>query len=129
MVDGWSKKKELHPPSLPPSRSPKEKEKTMKPHPPPTLTHHKNYKKKKIKRNPTNPPPPLPHLVFYPVVKHSLIFFSGRGGIFISGNKTHPRERERGFFCLYGGHYVSLSYMFFGHGRDCANRKELYGSI
>jgi len=30
-----SKKKELHPPSLPPPRSPKEKEKTMKPHPPP----------------------------------------------------------------------------------------------
>jgi len=82
-------KNELHPPSF---QIPKRKRKDHEITPPtPMLTHHKNYKMKKIKRNPS--PPPIPHLVFYPIVKHSLNFFSGRGGIFLFGNKTHPKER------------------------------------
>jgi len=61
---GWAvQKKELLPPSLPPSlQIPKRKRKDHETAPPtPTLTHHKNYKRKKIKRNPIKiKPPPLP---------------------------------------------------------------------
>jgi len=81
-------KKELHPPSL---QIPKRKRKDHETAPPtPMLTHHKNYKMKKIKRNPGPPPHSSPGCL--PCCKALLDFFSGRGGIFIFGNKTHPRE-------------------------------------